>query len=89
MKATAKGYKMQIVKSTLTGEAWGSLYSIEERSLEISSKELIDYLLECGHQDIPDSIDIDMEGDVYEVNCWEVLKGKKKDIVRFYDDSKI
>lgn len=80
---------MTVKRYKENGEAWGGRYSIERSELEIEPGELVDYLLENGYDEIPDYVDIEVEGEIFEVKCCEVLRRQGKAIKRFHNEKYI
>ncbi len=77
---------MQIITSDTSGEFWGARFDNVENSLDITATELIDYLLEQAYDEIPDSVTIEFEGMIFEVDCWKVLYRQKAEVLRFHKE---
>ena len=78
---------MYVHRTEELGEFWGGTFTIEQKEFVITAKELVDYLLENGYVEIPDSVEMTFDGDVYEIDTFDVLKGKKAEVKRFYRES--
>lgn len=80
---------MYVHRTEEIGEYWGGTFTIQQKEFVITASELIDYLIENGYEDIPDSVEMAFDGDVYEIDTFEVLKGKKAEIKRFYREASL
>lgn len=80
---------MYVHRTEELGEFWGGTFTIEQKEFVITAKELVDYLLENGYDEIPDSVEMTFDGNIYEVDTFEVMKGKKAEIKRFYREASL
>lgn len=75
---------MQVIETKQDFEFWGGKCEIKEHFLDISARELVDYLLSCDYSEIPDEIEIKKDGHLYWVKCWEVLSTDRAEMKRFF-----
>ena len=80
---------MYVNETEELGEYWGGTFTIKQKEFVITAKELVNYLIENGYDEIPDRVEMTFDGDIYEVDTFEVLKGKKAEIKRFYHEAEL